>query len=369
MPNQITVGITGMNARPDNPGPGLAVARCLRESPEFEGRIVGFGYDGLDPGLYHRGYCDAGYILPYPSSGDEAFLETFTEIQNKEKIDVLIPCLDAELPGMVRNQLLLESLGMSVFLPDQEQLRLRGKDRLNELATHAGIECPESRTITSAGFFHKCHEQGWPFPFVVKGLFYDAEIVNNIEQAIEAFRRISAAWGFPVLIQKFVKGEEINLTALGDGEGNMLGAVMMKKMAVTSKGKAWAGISIDDKTLYNASAALIKAINWRGPLEVEVMRSHNGSYQLIEINPRFPAWIYLSAGVGRNLPFALLQLASANSLPEFAETKTGVLFIRYAEETITTIKEFEDVMMKGGHALTGPKCPDQIHKNVLPDMS
>ena len=49
--------------------------------------------------------------------------------------------------------------------------------------------------------------------------------------------------------------------------------------------------------------------DWRGPLEVEVMRDHHGDYQLIEINPRFPAWIYLSAGVGRNLPLMLLQLS------------------------------------------------------------
>ena len=367
MSNEITVAITGMNARPDNPGPGLAVARCLRESPEFNGRIIGLGYDGLDPGLYLSKICDAGYILPYPSSGDDALLETLENIQDKENIDVFIPCLDAELPGIVRLRPLLKDLGLSVFLPDQEQLRLRNKDRLKELADHAGIDCPETRSITSAGFFYKCEDKGWTFPFVVKGLFYDAEIVNSVTEATEAFQRIAAAWGVPVLVQKFVKGEEINLSAVGDGEGNILGAVMMKKMAVTSKGKAWAGVSIDDRTLYDASAALVKAINWRGPLEVEVMRSHDGVHQLIEINPRFPAWIYLSVGVGRNLPFALLQLALGNQIPKFAATKTGILFIRYAEETITTIDEFEAVMMEGGHSLTGQHTDDQISNNVIKD--
>jgi len=112
-----------------------------------------------------------------------------------------------------------------------------------------------------------------------------------------------------VVVQEMVKGEEYNLSAVGDGEGNLLGPVMMKKMAVTDKGKAWSGISIDDQPLLEASAALAKAIKWRGPLEVEVMRDQQGHYQLIEINPRFPAWIYLSVGVGRNLPLTLLQLA------------------------------------------------------------
>ena len=341
----ITVAITGMNAKPDNPGPGLAVARCLRESPEFQGRIVGLGYDGLDPGLYLKEYCDASYILPYPSSGDDALIDSLTKIQQKEKIDVFIPCLDAELPSIVRLISVLNELGLKTFLPDQKQLSLRGKDRLNELARHAGIKAPETKSITNAGFFHQCEEKGWPFPFVVKGLFYDAYIVHTKDAAIEAFRHIAAEWGFPVLIQKLVKGEEYNLSAVGDGEGNMLGAVMMKKMATTDKGKAWAGVSINDKTLFNASESLIKAINWRGPLEVEVIRDSSGEYHLLEINPRFPAWIYLSVGVDRNLPLTLLQLALGNTISEFESIKTGIIFIRYAQETLINMHEFESIVM------------------------
>ena len=346
-----TVAITGMNAKPDNPGPGLAVARCLREAPEFQGRIIGIGYDGLDPGLYLKEYCDAGYILPYPSSGDDMLIDALSKIQEKENIDVLMPCLDAELPSMIRLRPVIEDLGFKVFLPTQEQLRLRNKDRLEELAKHAGIECPTTKTITTSGFFHECEDKGWSYPFVVKGLFYDAETVHNEAEAIAAFRRIAAEWGFPVLVQKFVKGEEYNLTAVGDGQGNLLGPVMIKKMAVTGKGKAWSGISIDDKTLLNASNALAKAINWRGPLEVEVVRDRNGRYQLIEINPRFPAWIYISSGVGRNLPLTLLQLTLGHTPTTFPQTKTGILFIRYAQETITTINDFESVVMQGGHTL------------------
>jgi len=346
-----TVAITGMNAKPDNPGPGLAVARCLRESPEFKGRIIGLGYDGLDPGLYLKEFCDAGYILPYPSSGDETLIDTLQNIQAKENIDVLLPCLDAELPNMIRLRPVIEDLGFKVFLPTQEQLRLRNKDRLEELAGHAGIGCPETKSLTSSGFFHKCEDDGWKYPFVVKGLFYDAQIVYNEAQAIAAFRHIAAEWGFPVLVQKFVKGEEYNLTAVGDGEGNLLGPVMMKKLAVTDKGKAWSGVTIDDQTLLNASISLARAIEWRGPLEVEVVKENGGSYQLIEINPRFPAWIYLSAGVGRNLPLTLLQLTLGLPVSEFPETRPGILFIRYAEETITTINDFESVIMQGGHTL------------------
>ena len=347
-----TVAITGMNAKPDNPGPGLAVARCLRESPDFQGRIIGLGYDALDPGLYLDDYCDASYLLPYPSAGDEALLNQLQMIQQREHIDILLPCLDAELPGMVRLLPALKELGFKTFLPSAEQLRLRNKDRLPELAEMAGISCPEIKPITQAGFFYKCQQEGWSYPLVVKGLFYGAYIVHSADEAADAFRKIAAEWGYPVLVQEMVKGEEYNLTAVGDGEGNLLGPVMMKKMAVTDKGKAWSGISIDDQPLLQASVALAKAIRWRGPLEVEVMRDPQGHYHLIEINPRFPAWIYLSVGVGRNLPFVLVQLAISEKVAPFAETKAGVLFIRHAVENIVPIADFESVVMQGGRRMS-----------------
>jgi carbamoyl-phosphate synthase large subunit len=59
--SQWTVAVTGMNARPDNPGPGYAVARCLEEASEFSGKVIGLGYDALDAGLHHRGVSENGH--------------------------------------------------------------------------------------------------------------------------------------------------------------------------------------------------------------------------------------------------------------------------------------------------------------------
>ncbi|THB70708.1 MAG: carbamoyl-phosphate-synthetase [Gammaproteobacteria bacterium] len=350
MAKRPVVAITGMNAKPDNPGPGMAVARCIKESESFSGKIIGLSYDALDPGLYRPHYCNATYMLPYPSSGEEALLGRIKEIHAHENIDIFIPCLDAELQAVARIKPELEELGIKTLIPDQEQLKLRNKYNLPELARMAGIKTPGVTRVSSAGWFYDCHMEGWHYPLVVKGLFYDAKVANNADEAAAAFHSIAAEWGLPILVQQFVEGEEVNLTAYGDGRGNMLGAVMMKKRAITDKGKAWAGISIDDKKLYDAAAALIKAANWPGPLEVEVMLDTAGHYQLIEINPRFPAWIYLSVGVGRNLPAALVQTIMGDN-PEFKQYHIGKLFIRYAEELIVSLDEFESIAINGFLAL------------------
>jgi len=345
--DRITVAITGMNAVPDNPGPGLAVARCLREHYGERIRIVGLAYDALDPGVYLSGYCDAAYLLSYPLNGADALLSRLHEIQQRERIDVLIPCLDAELPLMVALANELSALGIRSFLPDAEQLRRRAKDRLPELAKAAEVSCPEIVPLTSPAFFERCTQEGWRYPLVVKGAFYDARIVGNPADAAAAFRQIAAEWGLPVLAQRFVGGEEYNLTAVGDGHGGMLGEVMMKKRAITAKGKAWAGIVTNDAALAEMARRLVGTLKWRGPLEVEVMRDANGEYQLIEINPRFPAWIYLSQGVGRNLPAVLLELALQRRPARLAEPRPGTMFIRYAQETIVPLAEFESMMISG----------------------
>lgn len=343
----ITVAVTGMNAVPDSPGPGLAVARCLREAYGDRIRIVGLGYDALDPGLYVPGYCDAAYLVSYPTNGADELLSRLAPIQQREKIDLLIPCLDAELPLMVLIAPRLATMGIRTFLPDAGQLARRAKDQLPALSKLAGVECPQIKPLTSPAFFHSCHKEGWTYPMVVKGVFYDARIAHSAEEAGVHFHRIAAEWGLPVLAQRFVAGEEYNLAAVGDGKGNLLGEVMMKKRAVTAKGKAWAGVTTLDAALGAAAGKLVAALSWRGPLEVEVMRDHRGAYHLIEINPRFPAWIYLSHGVGRNLPALLVELALGHELPQLAAPQAGTMFVRYAQETIVPISQFEKLVMAG----------------------
>jgi len=345
--NQCRVAITGMNAKPDNPGPGVAIARCLKETTDFRGELIGLGYDSLDPGLYMHEFFDESYLLPYPSAGEDALLARIEEIHQTNPIDILIPCLDAELPNFIRLAPKLKSLGIKTVLPDAEQFRLRSKDRLPELAEHAGVECPDIKSITNISFFNDCHKQGWDYPLVVKGIFYDAYIVHHKDEASSAFRKIASQWGYPVLVQKMAKGEEYNLTAVGDGKGNLIAPVMMKKMALTDKGKAWAGVSIFDQKLLDAAIRLVEAIHWTGPFELEVMKDRQGQYQLIEINPRFPAWIYLSEGVQQNLPYALLKHAFGEQPSSYPDYQSGILFIRYAQEKIIAMDEFESIVMSG----------------------
>ncbi len=99
----------------------------------------------------------------------------------------------------------------------------------------------------------------------------------------------------PIIIQEFVHGTEVNVIALGDGEGNTISAVPMRKQYITDKGKAWGGITIDDQEMMDLTRHIIKKNKWRGGMELELIKTTDNKYFLIEINPRIPAWVYLSS--------------------------------------------------------------------------
>ncbi len=345
--SELTIAISGMNNRPDNPGPGYGVARCIREEQGFSGRIIGLGYDVLDGGLYYSQVSDAGYLLPYPSSGEAAFLERLIEIHAQERINVLIPCLDAELLYIANLRETLSAMGIAVLLPSAQQINARGKESLPALCQQLAIKTPRCKKIFNKDFFYTCQRDGWGYPLVVKGMLYDAGIAHNPAQACEIFENIAAQWGLPLLAQAFVEGEELNLTALGDGEGGMLGTVMMRKRALTDKGKAWAGICIDDPALRTMAEKIVGKLKWRGPLEVEVLKDKRGELYLLEINPRFPSWIYLSKGAGCNLPVALIKQLANSQQDTLATPKLGSLFIRYAQEMVLDISSIEQMTMLG----------------------
>jgi len=344
---QWNVAVTGINARAENPGPGCAVARCIREDRQFAGRLVGFGYDALDAGLYARDLCTSSYLIPYPSAGDEALLERISDIHKVEGLDAIIPCLDSEIQNFSRLKVELARMGIKMLIPSRDQFNLRAKNNLAKFCQSIGVRVPQTKTLTDPSFFDNCEAQGWKYPLIVKGIFYDASIVYSPYEARLAFGRLVDAWGYPAIVQKLVAGDELDLAAVGDGKGKMLGAVMMRKRALTEKGKAWAGVSVVDNALHTVAEKLIRGLNWRGPLEVEVIKSKEGKIYLIEINPRLPSWIYLSHAVGRNLPVTILKLLDGAQNLDLAPPSSGTFFIRYAQELIVRLPEFESVLVHG----------------------
>ncbi len=339
------VAVTGLNAT-DNPGPGIAVIRSLRMAPGFSGHIVGLAYDSLDPGVYAADLVDDVFLIPYPRQGVDELDARLAYVQERVGLDVILPTLDAELPLFMQLEPTLAERGVRVFLPSRDQFASRGKDQLAQVGELASVQVPATCVVADVGALYQVHDQV-PYPFYVKGQHYGARLVRTLDEAIVAFHATAAEWGLPILIQAHVEGEEVNVAAIGDGNGGVVGAVAMKKTYVTDKGKGWAGIAIKDPELLTIARRIVSKLQWRGACEVEVIRDRAGDYHLIEVNPRFPSWVFLTAAAGMNLPYALLELALGHEVAPMSDYEAGTMFVRIAIDQIASLADFQSITTSG----------------------
>lgn len=339
-----TIAVTGLNAT-DNPAPGVAVARALKAA-DPDVRVVGLAYDLLDPGNYAAEWFDDVFLVPYPSQGTDALGQRLRYIDERVGLDAVIATLDSELPGFIALEPMLDELGIGTFQPTRSQLELRGKAHLDAFGKQAGIPVPDTAVLASPDELYTLHER-IPYPFVVKGVFYGARVVHTLGEALDAYHHTMAKWGGPVLVQAFVRGEEIDVAAVGDGEGGLLGAVPMKKTLLTDKGKGWAGVAIKDPEVMRLTERFMAASHWRGGCEVEITRDADGGYHLLEINPRFPAWVFMSVAAGVNLPWMAARKALGQHVEPVTDVRVGTMFVRISVDQIASMDDYAALATAG----------------------
>lgn len=342
-----SVAITGLH-RGENPQPGAAVAAALRRSfPDL--RIVGLSYDPFESGLYcpDGSGPDAAYLMPYPSAGPMALAERLDEIQKRERIGFVVPCLDSEITNFIAiRQRLKKRHGIECALPTRKAFDARNKDNLHALCKRLDVVTPRTQAANSSEALAVCAE-AIGYPVYVKGRFYEAHLVNSKRDLCAAFDEIAGVWGGPVLVQEPIVGEEYDVVGLGDGEGGIIGSCSIRKMLRTSAGKGFAGIVIVDPALDELVERIVQALRWQGPFELEFIKAPHGRHVLLEMNPRFPAWIDFPAQIGCNLPERLLEDFLGAEPTPLRDCSPGQMFIRHSIDVVTDIGDLARMVITG----------------------
>jgi carbamoyl-phosphate synthase large subunit len=247
MASSLVVALSGINAS-DNPGPGVPIARSLKES-DPDCSLIGLSYDVHDSGNYMSSLFKTTSRLPFPSKGWNSLFPRVLEIHAKEKFDILIPSLDAELPLYIRHQEELAQEGIKTLLPTEHQFQIRSKDRLAEICEQFHLRYPKTVAVSSVDELNRVLTEKIEPPCMVKGCFYKAYLVHSSQQATLKFHEIAEEWGLPVLVQEVISGKEINLIGLGDGQGGSCGLVAIKKLSTTQIGKILTGVTISHPKL------------------------------------------------------------------------------------------------------------------------
>ena len=327
------IAISGLN-NTDNPAPGVPVAKSLMGH-----NLVGLSYDVNEPGIYQKLF-EKVYLMPFPSLGWEDTKTRLLEIKEKSNIEAVVPNLDAELPLYIKNQDKLHKLGIKTFLPTLENFEMREKRHLPDFAKKLGVKHPKTIEVISLDDLIKAVKE-IGFPVMIKGNYYKAYKAYNLDEAIEYFYKISNEWGFPLLVQEVVRGIEINYVGLSNKK--LLGGVGIKKLTTTELGKVWSALSIKNEKLFELAKKFVDITGWRGAFELEAIANGDDIY-LIEINPRFPAWVYFATMLGINLPKMMVDIMEGKEVKEQFEYPVEKMYVRYVEETMTNFKDFTKLL-------------------------
>jgi carbamoyl-phosphate synthase large subunit len=65
------------------------------------------------------------------------------------------------------------------------------------------------------------------------------------------------------------------------------------------------------------------------------------------VNPRFPAWVYLSAAAGVNLPRMVAELAAGRVVPPANDYAVGAMFVRISLDQVASLGDFQRMVTMG----------------------
>lgn len=339
---RIRIAITGMH-RGENPQPGSSIVSAIRRRWP-DACIIGLVYDAYESGIYADDGPDVCHTMPYPTAGLSTWLARLEEVRAQSPFDLLVPTLDAEISLLAVARDRLAALGIVARLPDEGTLSRCSKARLPELAEACGVPVPitaVARDVSEA----LDHARGQGFPVFVKGQFYDASLVSNPSALAAVGASILADWGPPLIVQEPLAGAEFNVLGLGDGRGSLLGQCAVRKMILSDKGKGNGSVIVRDPRLDAITRRVMSETRWEGPFELEFIRDRrDDEYRLIEINPRFPAWVGFPVQLGANFPAAWLEWILDGRLPHLPELPPGKFFLRHQIEVTGDMAELSDVL-------------------------
>jgi diaminopimelate decarboxylase len=291
--------ISGLYSGP-SPSAGIGVARSIRESyPNM--KIIGMDYWAGSSGLHHDVFDET---IVHPSwdlmdlETHKAFVQSFLD-----EGGYYIPTLDLETVWLAKN------IGAHPRLlsPVSSALATAGKP-FASVTEYLPFGVPETLTINchETEIHDFCRRSAWRL--WLKGPYHDASFIGNWQTFSAQRSHLSKKWSSDKLfLQAHKKGVEESI-CFAAKDGKLLEAVYMRKRVTTPDGKTWSGKiePLGEDLRQNLSVA-VKKINWTGGAEIELLKDSDGKLWFMEMNPRFPAWIYGTAIAGINLPAILFQ--------------------------------------------------------------
>jgi predicted ATP-grasp superfamily ATP-dependent carboligase len=263
------------------------------------------------------------------------FAEAVAEVAATCRADVVLPLGDYPTLAAAAHR---ETISARAALPVAASSAIAlAHDKLDilELARSIGIDAPHAEPVARDATATPSDRIG--FPCVLKlrrgcggRALRFIESLDQLRQAVTALpnRGDDLIDYRQPIVQELVPGEVHDVCALFNrGQPRALLSQRRVRMWPPRGGVGIEVETTDDPELREQAAALLGALSWHGPAQVEFKRdARDGRPRLLEVNPRFWGTLDLAIHAGIDFPTLACRMAVDGDVAPRAEYRVGLRF-------------------------------------------
>lgn len=266
--------------------------------------------------------------IQVPSVYAPDYVDVMLDICKEQKIDAMFSLNDLELPILAENKPRFEALGVRLIVSDPEVIDIAfDKYKTAQWAESIGVPAP--KTYIRLDDCKKALASGEiAFPLFMKPRWgsgsigleniadmeeldtYYSLLLKKIKKTILASVSVGDEY---IMIQEKLTGAEFGLDVMNDLEGNFVSVAVKQKLAMRA-GETDKAVTVDLPELREIGRKIGSNLGHIGNLDVDVMQRADGSYCVLEINPRFGGGYPFSHEAGVNMPKAIIQWLKGESV-------------------------------------------------------
>jgi len=282
------------------------------------GRVVVTDVNPLSPAVH---VADAAYAVPL--STDSGYLDAVRRICVRERIGLLVPTIDDELPVFAAAEEGFRQDGILVAVSP-----LDTAEACND--KYETCRRLRARGIAAAETFLPEQLPADPaFPLFIKPRFGRGSIGAHVVHVARHLSFFLDLVPTPV-VQTYLDGPEFTIDVFCGPDGTPLSAVPRERVVVRA-GVIDRGRTVADTALMALALDCARVFRFFGPINVQC-RVVAGVPIVFEINPRFSGGIPLTIAAGADFPAWLVALALGRDVPPAVGAFTDRLWMTNYEE-------------------------------------
>ncbi len=280
----------------------------------------------VDCSEYAPAFYRADVARKVPRCTDPDFVPVMLDLCREEKIRLIVPTIDTELPVYAEHRAVFESIGTRVAVSHPDTVEIAAdKSRTNAWLVANGF--PTVRQ----GFPEEVMEieDGWSFPLVVKPRCGSASVGVQIVTAREFLPGVCCGKE-GLVVEEQAPGIEHTINVYVSRSGKCMAAVPHKRLEVRA-GEVSKGITVRNEQLMNAARNIAEALpGAHGPMNIQMFLTEDHRLNVIEINPRFGGGYPLSHAAGADFPGMLIREALGEVVDRpCTDWQDGLVMLRY----------------------------------------